>query len=89
MRKASRNGKRACAPSGDCGQSAWDPDKNIYFETIFTQSNGYMGIRGYTEENETSLDCVREGYLAGVFAHTDGVALKQMQAADGFYKPMT
>ncbi|MEZ6190407.1 MAG: hypothetical protein R3C45_03855 [Phycisphaerales bacterium] len=58
-------------------QNAWDPDKNIYFETIFTQSNGYMGIRGYTEENETSLDCVREGYLAGVFAHTDEAALKQ------------
>lgn len=58
-------------------QSEWDPARNIYYETIFTQSNGYMGIRGYTEETDPGLDTVREGYLAGVFGHTDEHALEQ------------
>ncbi len=57
-------------------QDGWNPDRNIYYETIFTQSNGYMGIRGYTEESNTVADTVREGYLAGVFGHTDQAALK-------------
>ncbi|MEI8340521.1 MAG: glycosyl hydrolase family 65 protein [Verrucomicrobiota bacterium] len=60
-------------------QSEWSPEKNIYFETIFTQSNGYMGVRGYTEETNTGLDAVREGYLAGVFATIDGEAVKQIR----------
>ncbi len=49
-------------------QSEWTPEKSIYFETIFTQSNGYLGVRGYTEEANTGVKSFREGYLAGVFA---------------------
>ena len=60
-------------------QNEWIPDDNIYRETIFTQSNGYMGIRGYTEEaNDVSGSC-REGYLAGVFATIDKAARKQIK----------
>lgn len=52
-------------------QNEWQPDRNLYFETIFTQSNGYMGVRGYTEETNTGMKTVRERYLAGVFGHMD------------------
>lgn len=52
-------------------QTEWDPERALYYETIFTQSNGYMGLRGYTEEvNPVAATC-REGYLAGVFGHMD------------------
>jgi len=60
-------------------QSGWSPAKNIYFETIFTQANGYMGIRGYTEEINDGLGSFREGYLAGVFGYVDKAALAQMR----------
>jgi len=42
-------------------QSEWAAAKNIYYETIFTQANGYMGIRGYTEEGNDGLRSFREG----------------------------
>ncbi|KPK65651.1 MAG: hypothetical protein AMK73_02355 [Planctomycetes bacterium SM23_32] len=58
-------------------QTEWTPERNIYFETIFTQSNGYIGVRGYTEETDPTLESCREGYLAGVFGHTDDAALAQ------------
>jgi alpha,alpha-trehalose phosphorylase len=60
-------------------QHGWSPDKNFYFETIFTQSNGYMGIRGYTEESNGGVEACREGYLAGVFGHVNEAALKQIR----------
>ncbi len=60
-------------------QTEWTPDDNIYRETIFTQSNGYMGIRGYEEEKNTGLESHREGYLGGVFAHVDAAAAKQVK----------
>lgn len=60
-------------------QSEWAPAKNIYYETIFNQANGYMGIRAYTEEVNDGLRSFREGYLAGVFGHVDQAALKQMR----------
>jgi len=59
--------------------SEWVPAKNIYYETIFTQANGYMGIRAYTEEANDGLRSFREGYLAGVFGHVDEAALAQMR----------
>ena len=60
-------------------QTEWAPEKNIYFETIFTQSNGYMGIRGYTEETNADLKACREGYLAGVFGQVDQAAAVSAQ----------
>lgn len=60
-------------------QKEWTPADNIYRETIFTQSNGYMGIRGYTEETNTGLQSHREGYLGGVFGHIDDAAKKQVK----------
>jgi trehalose/maltose hydrolase-like predicted phosphorylase len=65
-------------------QSEWAGEKNIYFETIFTQSNGYMGVRGYTEEANTGLKSFREGYLAGVFGEIDEAALKQVRVDYGW-----
>jgi trehalose/maltose hydrolase-like predicted phosphorylase len=65
-------------------QSEWTPEKSIYFETIFTQSNGYMGVRGYTEEANTGLKSFREGYLAGVFGQIDEAALKQVRVDYGW-----
>jgi len=49
-------------------QDTLDPDRSIYFETIFTQSNGYIGVRAYPEEPSSGVDSIREGYLAGVFS---------------------
>lgn len=60
-------------------QTEWTPAKNIYYETIFTQSNGYMGVRGYPEEVNPGLESHREGYLAGVFGHIDAEAHKQVR----------
>jgi trehalose/maltose hydrolase-like predicted phosphorylase len=68
--------------SGDpwvLAQNAWDPARSIYYETIFTQSNGYLGVRGYTEETQKGVAEVREGYLAGVFGHIDGGAFDQVR----------
>src|ERR1700733_6845502 len=65
-------------------QSEWAAEKNIYFETIFTQSNGYMGVRGYTEEAAPGLKSFREGYLAGVFGQIDQAALKQVRVNYGW-----
>lgn len=62
-------------------QTEWIPGDNIYYETIFTQSNGYMGVRGYTEEVSEGLKTFREGYLAGVFGHIDEEALKQIKVS--------
>lgn len=55
-------------------QTTHEPNRNIYFETILTQSNGYMGVRGYTEEPHTAGDSCREGYLAGVFSEVNETA---------------
>ncbi len=55
-------------------QTEWDPEKSLYHETIFTQSNGYMGIRGYREEVDTAGPSIREGYLGGVFSKLPPVA---------------
>jgi len=65
-------------------QSEWTPEKSIYFETIFTQSNGYLGVRGYTEEANTGVKSFREGYLAGVFGQIDEAALKQVRVDYGW-----
>ena len=65
-------------------QSEWAADRNVYFETIFTQSNGYMGVRGYTEEANAGLKTFREGYLAGVFGQVDEAALKQVRVNYGW-----
>lgn len=55
-------------------QTEWEPKKGYYFETIFTQSNGYMGVRGYREEMDTASHSCREGYLGGVFAKLPPIA---------------
>lgn len=60
-------------------QIGWAPGENIYRETIFTQSNGYMGVRAYEEEKNAGIESHREGYLGGVFAHIDEAAAKQVK----------
>lgn len=60
-------------------QDQWEPAKNLYFETILTQSNGYFGVRGFHEEITPGLAGHRESYLAGVFAQIDKVAVKQIR----------
>ena len=60
-------------------QNGWNAEKNIYFETIFTQSNGYLGVRGYPEETSPKLKSHREGYLGGVFARIDKAAVTQIK----------
>jgi len=60
-------------------QENWDPSKNIYFETIFTQSNGYFGVRGYHEEPTPGVLSHREGYLGGVFAQINRQAVTQIK----------
>lgn len=48
-------------------QDGFQPEKRDYYESIFSLGNGYMGVRGFLEE-----DCHREDYelctyIAGVF----------------------
>lgn len=52
-------------------QTSPDPDRNIYFETVLSQANGYMGVRGYQEEPHTVGKTCRESYLAGVFSEVN------------------
>lgn len=52
----------------------WEPEKSIYFETIFSQANGYMGTRGYREECDNAAPSLREGYLAGMFSRLPPLA---------------
>lgn len=55
-------------------QREWEPGNSLYFETIFSQANGYMGFRGYREEIDSAAASCREGYLAGVFSKLPPVA---------------
>ncbi|MFO7870467.1 MAG: hypothetical protein R6V03_03430 [Kiritimatiellia bacterium] len=48
-----------------------DPARAVYFETIFSQANGLLGIRAYDEEASPSRPTIREGYFAGLFAGLD------------------
>ena len=52
----------------------YNPDLTVYFESVFSQTNGYMGIRAYTEEINVVQKTFRENYLAGVFSSLDGQA---------------
>ena len=52
-------------------QSADEPQRNIYFETIFSQANGRLGLRAYDEEHNPARPSVREGYFNGLFAGLD------------------
>jgi len=75
MKKEAKN--EAWYAAGDpwvLTQTGWDAEKGHYYETIFTQSNGYMGIRGYREEVDTAAPTCREGYLGGVFSKLPPVA---------------
>ena len=53
-------------------QDSYEPEKNMYFETIMSQANGYMGVRAYTEEKNLNVESIREGYMAGLFAELEG-----------------
>ncbi|QQE11927.1 glycoside hydrolase family 65 protein [Planctomycetota bacterium] len=55
-------------------QTGRDQDSCNYYETIFSQANGYMGFRAYPEEQSDRGISLREGYLAGIFAEITGNA---------------
>ncbi|MFW5893667.1 MAG: hypothetical protein ACOCUY_00835 [Verrucomicrobiota bacterium] len=57
-------------------QQAEDSKRNIYYETILCQANGYLGVRAYPEEGEGTGETCREGYLAGVFSAVDEEAAR-------------
>jgi trehalose/maltose hydrolase-like predicted phosphorylase len=57
-------------------QTGLDRARNVYFETVFSQANGYMGVRGYTEEPLVGTASAREAYLAGVFSDVDEQAAR-------------
>ncbi|MBN1828097.1 MAG: glycoside hydrolase family 65 protein [Deltaproteobacteria bacterium] len=57
-------------------QRGLEIEKSRYFETIFTQSNGALGIRGYYEEDDPDIPSFREGYLAGITSELYGSARK-------------
>jgi len=56
-------------------QEKYQPEKNIYFETIFSQGNGYFNTRAYTEET-TMVPGYRENYINGLMAELDDQAGK-------------
>jgi alpha,alpha-trehalose phosphorylase len=52
----------------------WDAERSTYFETIFCQANGYMGVRAYREEWDAAAPSLREGYLGGMFGRLPPLA---------------
>ncbi len=61
-------------------QTEDQPERTVYFETILSQSNGLLGVRGYDEECNGGRDSIREGYLGGVFAELDEQASQIINA---------
>ncbi|MDD5596777.1 MAG: glycosyl hydrolase family 65 protein [Victivallaceae bacterium] len=49
-------------------ENLYQPEENLYFETIFTLGNGYMAARGMPDEGFTG-DSIPGFYVAGVFDH--------------------
>ncbi|MBN1557315.1 MAG: glycoside hydrolase family 65 protein [Lentisphaerae bacterium] len=57
-------------------------DDNVYYETIFTQANGALGLRGCYEEDDPAVRSHREGYLAGVTSTLYGSARRHYDQQD-------
>jgi len=54
-------------------EKPYQPERNIYYETIFTLGNGYMGVRGCLEEGFEPEDDTYPGiYIAGIYDNYDG-----------------
>jgi len=61
-------------------ETAFNPKKINYYETIFTVGNGYQGTRGALEEGfRGGLSAT---YLAGVFDHYDSAVVDLVNAPD-------
>lgn len=49
-------------------QEGYEPDKNLYHETLLSLQNGYMGVRASLEEG--TAPCFPGCYIAGVFGES-------------------
>ena len=47
-------------------QKQWEPQKERFYESLFSLGNGYMGLRGTMEETY-SADTLKGMYLGGVW----------------------
>lgn len=45
------------------------PEEKDYYESIFSQGNGYMGVRGYSPEGSKKNAAERSTFLAGFFEY--------------------
>lgn len=48
-------------------QSDYNPEREAFYESIFSLANGYMGIRGFEEEKKDVWGYERCTFIAGVF----------------------
>ncbi|OLS24720.1 MAG: Kojibiose phosphorylase [Candidatus Heimdallarchaeota archaeon LC_3] len=51
-------------------EESYEPLKNLFYETLFTLANGYVGVRGSLEQG--SQNNLRTTYFAGVYDATIG-----------------
>lgn len=48
-------------------EAAWQPERNAVWESLFTLANGYLGVRGFPEEQFDAGPTQPGIYIAGVF----------------------
>jgi len=48
-------------------QDGYDRSKEDYYESIFSLGNGYMGVRGFHEEDSTKKSYETCSYIAGIY----------------------
>lgn len=48
-------------------QKTYEPDRESYYESIFSLGNGYMGVRGFAEEQQGRKSYELYTFIAGIF----------------------
>lgn len=66
-------------------EDPYQPHENIYWETVSTLGNGYMGSRGCTEEGfPLPMETYPGTYVAGVFDNFEGHLVELVNVPDFF-----
>lgn len=74
----------------DIREEGYRRERNLYFESIFTLANGYMGARGLLEEGFSEETETYPGvYIAGVYDNYSGPYVELVNCPDFFYGEIT
>lgn len=70
----------------DIREEGYQKEHNLYFESIFTLANGYMGARGRLEEGfSEEMETYPGTYIAGVYDNYSGPYVELVNCPDFFY----